>query len=519
MITVNEIIRSYIQKDSRRFLSRISCDGGYVSGVIRSWTVNKGSCGGSYFQPQSIFSNFADISIDYCQASITGKKLGIEIGIEVAGVEHWFKVATVYANKPFRKGTRTTIEGLGVISAKMGKKYAGGTYTTVSSLLSHLSSVAGCSIILEDGFEDMEIPAVDLSDYYYREVLAMVCGIFNGYATENIEGNIVIKSYKTTGDTITAYPSRMASDPNFYDETEVIGIQVIGASDTEFIVGDLQNCSLTNPLMTSSAFTDYVMNYVGYKYQPFEMELTLGDFTLEPWDVISITDREGIVHNNLPCMSIKHTYDGGLRTVVSAPTLETGEDRAREETTMQSNTAYNAYVSGNFGSNEEPEKESTVKRFDISGSCITNGFGWTDNDEIYYINFDLTTPDVPDYVTGGGGTMASTSGPSYAYVSGTGQTGMSGISPLGSQFVNGVMPIFYHNGSIYTGAGALAYSVRLSFREDGSFTWTLYLQFTTTYVESNIGNLYTRNADGTYNVLSVDTTIPVRTFFLSHTVK
>lgn len=517
MLPISQSERDYLQLNTRRFYSRILCGGNEVSGVVRSWVVSKGSCGSGSFQPQSIFSNYADITIDHCTDSLKGRKIEIQIGVNATGSITWHTIATLYVKDAPTKGYRTNVECLGVISAKLGTKFYGSTYTTVSSLLGRLSEVAGVNIVLDSGLSDLTIPAVDLSDYYYREVLSFISGLYFGYVTEDSTGTIHIKSYRSTGGTLPVYLHRMSEEPDIYEKATVEGIQVITAEDKELITGNLQNCSLTNPLMTAEAFNRYCNNYVGYSYEAHSCDLTLGDFTLEAGDQISIQDRKGITHT-LPCMSLRFNYDGGLRTTVSAPTLDSGEDFSREETAMQANTAYNAFVSGNFGSGE-PEYISNVQRFAIEGDNISNGFGWTDNGEIYYLNFDLTAPDSPANTAGGGGTPFSSSGPSYASVSGEGQMGLAGIVPLGVQYVNGVMPLFYHNGSAYTGAGALAYSVGITIREDGSFTWTLYLQFTTTYVESTIGNIFTKSADGSYNVLSVDTTIPVRTFFLSNTVK
>ena len=217
MKQITEIEREYMQKDSRTFYTRVLCNGKEVSGVFRNYIQHKGSCGSYSFQPQSIFSSYADIYIDYCEKGLVGKKIELQDRIKVGNDEYWHTVGTYYVNSAPTKGEKTTLEALGVISAKMGRKFSGGTYTTVSALLERLAEVAGCTITLADGLEDLEIPETDLTEWYYREVLGMVAGLYFGYATEDDYGNIIIDYFKTTGEVITASLDRMSVEPDFYE--------------------------------------------------------------------------------------------------------------------------------------------------------------------------------------------------------------------------------------------------------------------------------------------------------------
>lgn len=509
MIIVDEKERSYIQRDSRTFYARILCDGEELSGVLRSYTQYKGSCGSSTFQPQSIFSSYADINMDYCKKGIVGKKITLQNGIKLGGVEYWHTVGTYYVNKAPVKGNKTTIEALGVISAKLGKKFTGGTYSTVSSLVARLEEIAGCSIILENGMEDLTLPATDLSDYYCREVLGLIAGLYLGYATEDVDGNIVIKTYNEYSDnTLTAYPSRMARDPEIYEEATVQGIQVIGSDDTEILVGDLQNCSITNPLVTPTTLTDYALNYISFKYEPFEIEMTLGDFTIEPWDIINVTDRTGVSHSLIP-MSIKHTFDGGIKTVVSAPILETGEDRAREEITMQANTSYNKVVSGNIQANTGNTggggSAPAVAAYPVTGEGVS-GYLYIENGQRVFgtLHITITEGDTVGASSVGFSSYAQDAIVSHTYI--TDENGRTTLyfnkplsipysDPLGPTYVNELnglhvmIPTFTYNGTTYTGAGALNAWVTLNLNSD-SRSLSYVLNFATDYMKEQLGELY-----------------------------
>lgn len=494
MIVVNEEVREYIQRNSRRFKARLCLeDGIIIGGDIRSLSINKGSCGNSNFEPACIFSNYVDVKIDNCTAALTNKKIKVEIGLTVNGVEYWYTVATVYASKPSKKANRTTFTGLGVMSAKLGKKYAGGTYTTVSSLLSYLETVAGCPIILEEGLEDLTIPAVDLSEYYYREIIGLIAGLFFGYATENARGEIEIRTFNKTDGTVEAFPSRMFEDPDFYEPVTVEGIQVLSSDDTEFTYGSLQNCSLTNPLMTQEIFDKYHNNYVGFTYEPYDgLGMTLGDFTIEASDLINITDREGKTHN-LHCMSITHEFDGGLKTSLSCPTLDNGEDYSRGTTSKEAGIAYDALISGNFGSGgtgEIPDGISNIPVFKITGDNISNGTGWIDSggaQAFMCLDFDIPA-DFNSSESFSGTLNFDTEynlDPYYNTYKGL------------YDYIT--IPLFYYNGTEYFSAGGLSVSIIIYPKEK---RYTANVGYSNAYLFTELGALSTYNATtGTYDAL------------------
>jgi hypothetical protein len=500
MIEVSQDIRDYIQKDSRSFFSRLICEGEEVEGTIKSMAIQKGSCGGSSLQPQSLFSSYVNVSVDNCPIDLTGRKVEVQIGVKLDGEDdvQWSTIATVYVSKPSKKGKKITFQGLGTISAKLGKKCLGEhSYTSVSSLLARLEEVAGCKIILDEGFDDEVIPEVDLSDYYYREVLGMIAGLYFGYATETASGDIVIKSFKSGESAITAYPDRMKSDPDFYDVATVEGIQVIAASDTELITGELQNCSLTSPFMTKEIFDKYNSNFTSFEYQPYEMELTLGDFTIEPWDLIHIEDREGVSHT-LRCMSIKHVYDGGLKTTVSAPTLDTGEDYSRPETEKKSTTTYNAFVAGNFGSGSSGGTgtggtgaiNTGVHVFEVVGANVENGVGWIDSGGGQaFMTLDMSIPSV-----------MSSSGSfteELSLLTSRDLTPYKNSTTYLRDYIT--VPVFTYNGSSYFGAGGLTITAVLT---PINMECAISFGYSNEYLFTELGNLSVYSSEtGTYQSL------------------
>jgi hypothetical protein len=347
MLTAEQSVINYVEKNGRTFKARLSdMNTGELAGSIKSLSIHKGSCSSYSFKPASIFSNYVDVTIDNfptTQPIPTGKMI-VEIGCPISGDTIWTKVATVQIQNPIRKMKRLTFTAEGVISAKLGKKFRSGSFSNVGELISALETEAGVTITVDDNcianIVNLPLPSdVQYDKYYMRELLGYIAGLGFGYATEDVNGNIVIRTYNYHDKTINTSLSRMKSEPDFYDVTRPEGIEVIGLEDRQFITGALQNASLTNPLMTQEAFNSYSHYFLDVEYQPFDMNITLGNFLIEPVDIVSIADRYGTMHNLVP-MSVTHKFTGGLSTTLKAPSLDSGEDYSRTDVSMQSEVSF-----------------------------------------------------------------------------------------------------------------------------------------------------------------------------------
>jgi hypothetical protein len=208
-----------------------------------------------------------------------------------------------------------------------------------------LQTKTGLTIELADGLSGDIVITTKPTGSYNREVLALLAGLYFGYATEKADGTIYITTYGVVRGSVTAYPARMRKDPSFYDSVSVRGVQVMVDEYSDFMSGDIANASVTNVMMTQEIFDEYNHNYVGLYYTPYSMEMTLGDFRIEAWDTINITDRETVYeYLGLHCMAITHTFDGGLMTTISCPTLDEEENYYRATTQKVAEQAYTTIV-------------------------------------------------------------------------------------------------------------------------------------------------------------------------------
>ena len=335
MLQVSDDAKKYIESDTRTFHARLLLDGEMVSGEIRSLTINKGSCGSSDFLPGSVFSSYIDVTLDGCDQKLEGKELTAQIGTVMEDVVEWTTVGFYTVDKPSTTAYSTSFSGLGRISSKMGGLYSPSiTFpATVEAVLAEISEKTGVEI--DAGELDASIKIeTQPSGYLYREMLSFIAGLYFGYATESADGTVTIRQYQTEA-TATTNGDRTTELPTFQDlDAIVTGVKVVigsltdseGNSQDSFFTKGTVNVAVSNPFMTQAIFDKYVDSIIGFQYRPATATVSLGDFRLEASDVLGVTDIKGTTVT-VPCMSVVHTFDGGIRTVITAPAIKsTGED-------------------------------------------------------------------------------------------------------------------------------------------------------------------------------------------------
>lgn len=335
MITVSDNAKKCIESDTRTFQARLLLGDTPITGDIRSLSVNKGSCGESDFVPGSVYSSYIDVTIDGCNQKLEGKELKCQIGTVVGETVEWTTVGLFTVDKPSTSAYSSTFSGLGRISSKMGGIYSPSISfpAQVKSVLSEISSRTGVKI--DTGNLDTSIVIeTKPSGYMYREMIAFIAGLYFGYATEAADGSVIIRQYSKTT-TLSTNGDRTTSLPTFQDlDAVVTGIKVVvgsetdseGSSQDKYFSKGTVNVAVSNPFMTQAIFDKYVDSLIGYQYRPATATVTMGDFRLEATDTLKITDVNGTEYI-VPCMSVVHTFDGGIQTTITAPAIKnTGED-------------------------------------------------------------------------------------------------------------------------------------------------------------------------------------------------
>lgn len=343
MIQISDKLKTYMRDENgRQFEAKLVVNSSDFPCDIRKLKIKKGSCGSSTFQPGCYFSNSIEAEIRSSNKIKHGDKLEVWLAAPLSGDSNFYKVATAYVRHPINKMKEISFIAEGAISAKLGWEWVGEVGGSINAMINYISTVSGVNITLESGLNGSLVPnqSANIEGMLLREVGSLIASCFFGYMSEDVNGDITIRRFRNDAEeSVELSEERMGVLPDIYDMATVHGVQVKN-TDTDFVYPEgiaTVNCSLNNDLMTEEIFNTYVGDFVGFSYIPYNAELTLGDFTLEPWDNITIEGSRTIF------TEIVHTFDGGLRTEINAATIESGSEYTRTEKQMQSTIAYSNY--------------------------------------------------------------------------------------------------------------------------------------------------------------------------------
>lgn len=337
MINVSEKAATIINGFSRTFYVRFLLNGKQISGDVRSMTLYKGTCGDSQFVPGAVFASYVDITVDYCTELLDGCELKCQIGVLVDENVEWYDVGMFTVQTPSNDAYTTSFTALGRIGAKMGGLYVSKlSYpATIQNVIDEISTQTGVNITAP-GLDTSGLIKLKPEGFTHREMLAFIAGIFFGYATEDNSGNVVLGIYSTENNLVETNGDRTTSLPTFTDfDTEITGIKVVTGkseeegkseedeTETAFVKGTIK-LAVSNQFMTQELFDANVDNLIGFTYRPGTVHISMGDFRIEPFDCVKVTDVLGNIRY-VPCMSVVHTFDGGIITEIVAPGISNEE--------------------------------------------------------------------------------------------------------------------------------------------------------------------------------------------------
>ena len=322
MISTSEAFAAAIGGTSRRLRARLTENGAELGGEIRRVTVHLGSCGASAFSPGAVFSSYAEITAAGSGLSFEGRTLSLELGVLLSGGSwEYIPLGRFTAGRPSTSVYETAFTAVGSIAARFSGAFVPPVRPTLANVIAALEAQTGVSIVLR-GLTAAGTIEKDMTGLTCRQALGVVAGVLGGYAAERNDGAVVLAKYSGTA-TASADGSRMTALPTFGDsDSTVTGVRVSVPADGESAEAAYEagtpNVERTDPYMTQALFAAYAANLTGMTWRSGTAKLALGDPRLEPWDVLAVTDLANRTFA-LPCMSLVHTFDGGLTTEVRAP--------------------------------------------------------------------------------------------------------------------------------------------------------------------------------------------------------
>ena len=315
MYQSSEAFGNWIQQDSRTFQARITLEGKTITEGILSIRINGGSSSEDDFSLGSAVSRYVELEIEKTGMRFEGYEFSLELGLN----GEYIPMGYFTAEKPKGDEERLSITAYDrMVKTERACFLELPDSTNTVAVLKGVGTITGVEVVTE-GLT--AIPMKKPVGYTCREVLSYVAQLYGGFAICNRAGKIEIKSYEDNGYTVTA--GRYWDSFTHNDLPFVLGkITCYTGKDKEgenisIHVGDgVRGIYFSNPFMDQTALDNIWGKLKDYTYMPGSFRF-LGDPRIDPWDVLTVKDRNGNSYK-VPAMKLTQEYDGGLSTEVEA---------------------------------------------------------------------------------------------------------------------------------------------------------------------------------------------------------
>lgn len=315
MYQSSEAFGNWMQQDSRTFQARITLEGKTITEGILSIRLNGGSNSEDDFSLGSAVSRYVELEIEKTGTRFEGYEFSLELGLN----GEYIPMGYFTAEKPKGDEERLSITAYDrMVKTERACFLELPDSTNTVAVLKGVGTIAGIEVVTE-GLT--AIPIKKPVGYTCREVLSYVAQLYGGFAICNRAGKIEIKSYEDNDYTVTAgryWDSFTHNDLPFVlgKITCYTGKNKKG-EDISIHVGDgVRGIYFSNPFMDQTALDNVWGKLKDYTYMPGSFHF-LGDPRIDPWDVLTVEDRNGNSYK-VPAMKLTQEYDGGLSTEVEA---------------------------------------------------------------------------------------------------------------------------------------------------------------------------------------------------------
>lgn len=320
-----------ISKSGRTFRARLVIDSKTMLEGFLSLKLNYCSNNGDALTIGSTISQYAEIEIEKPTISLEKKEFRLEIGLLLEdGTYEYVPMGMFTADKVQKKKFSVSFQAFD----RMMKLSVGYVPTVVDStntidVLNDISKQTGVPI-KTTGLNPISMKKpVGMT---CREVLMYISQMYASFAIVNRTGTIEIVFYKASGYTLTTklgINNLVKADSYTVERISCATGQDADGKTISISAGTGSNTiSISNQFMTQTILNSIFASLNGFKYDAVDCPVILGDPRLDPWDIITITDVEGVSYK-VPLMNISYTYDGGLSCIIKstvASTTETDND-------------------------------------------------------------------------------------------------------------------------------------------------------------------------------------------------
>lgn len=316
-----------VKGDNREFLVKIYKNGVQVNCGIKKLEITKGSVGDTaQFGIGSVISSSLTAEVLDLNTNLKNEKIEIQIGLltdESNDTWEWIRLGYFTISEVKKTINGAILTGYGNLVSQSTGNFTEPSVKSLYQIGRELWTETGAEVIFDNNIDTSLVVDESMYGLTTYQVIQLVAQLIGGYVIDLPNGKI---KFCLFDDTITAYANSgmMTSLPDMEEQDFTItGIQCIVSEATDDIpaIGYTQgtpiNMIFNNSYMTQSLFNQLATNLIGYTYRPGFINLSLGDPRLEGNDVLQITDADSSVYV-VPLHQVRHIYDGGFRTEITA---------------------------------------------------------------------------------------------------------------------------------------------------------------------------------------------------------
>ena len=317
-----------VKSDTRDFLARFMLNGSEVNCDIQRVEFTTGSCADiNQFTIGSVIGCSVNAEVLNLTDDVKNQVLDLQIGLLINSVYKWIKVGQYKISEVKKKINGATLTGYGKVVSDSSGNFIEPATKTLKNIGDEIASEIGGTVYFSSSIDKTKIITASMSGLTTYQAIQVVAASIGGYAVDRLDGGVNFLVYDDTP-TCSVNSGMMVTLPDLEEQDfEITGMRCIvteSSTDGEtpeeaYEQGNTINLIYSSKYVTQDLFTQSANNLIGYTYRPGSINLSLGDPRLIFGDVLEVTDADGSIYT-VPCHSIRHIYDGGLRSEIQAAT-------------------------------------------------------------------------------------------------------------------------------------------------------------------------------------------------------
>lgn len=327
MYQSTDAFKNLVLQDSRTFKSKITYGDATITNA-KSIKLTGGSEGEDDFSLGSTVSQYITVTIPDPGKAIEGNELLVQIGMDVGGTVEYIPMGYFTAGKPQKDEEQIEFTAYDRMLKLETPFSMDGSSTDSVSVLKKIQEITGVTVATANlPTASMAVP----KGYSCREVLSYVAQLYGCFAICNRKGQIELHKYVDSGYKVGTGRYWDTFEHNDYsfavEKLTCFTGQDKNGKDISISSGSgTRAVTFSNPFMTQAILDDVMKKLSDFSYMPGSLRM-LGDPRLDPWDAITVEDRNGKSYK-VPLMKLEWEYDGGFTDSVEAVGLSEEETNA-----------------------------------------------------------------------------------------------------------------------------------------------------------------------------------------------